>query len=197
MAKINKEKEALLPVKLLKELLRYEYETGLFYWIKRGHGRKFEQLAGSLNKSTGYIRIKINSYHYYAHRLAWTYVYGDFPIGEQPFIDHINGVKNDNRIKNLKACSSGENQRNQKITSRNTSGVMGITHENMVNSLGKVYYYWVARWYDEKSKRRYKLFSIYKLGEDEAKHLAVAYRVEQIRLLEENHNIIYSERHGT
>ena len=97
MSKANKGKEAVLPSKLLKELLRYEYETGLF--IKVG------QIAGCLCKD-GYVTIGVNSHNYKAHRLAWVMVYGDYPDGEQPFIDHINGKRGDNRIENLRIFCS-------------------------------------------------------------------------------------------
>ena len=59
-----------------------------------------------------------------AHRLAWMYMYGNFPPDE---IDHINGVRDDNRIINLRAVSHAENAKNQRINSTNTSGVTGVS----------------------------------------------------------------------
>lgn len=196
MAKISKENESLIPCALLKELLRYEYETGLFYWIKSGKGRKFGQPAGCVDNVVGYVRIGINGHLYLAHRLAWLYVYGDYPNEEQPYIDHIDGNPSDNRIENLKVSSLAENQKNRQMQSNNTSGVTGVRRYEKVKPSGKIYSYWIANWRDENGKWREKSFPIHKLGEEEAKQMAIECRTEQIRLLELNHNIIYSERHG-
>lgn len=196
MSKINKEKQAAVAQQVLRELFDYNPETGR--WTNntnRGTRARVGQPAGSLRKD-GYVRIMINGYKYYAHRLAWAYVYGDYPEGEQPYIDHINGNPSDNRIINLKASSDGENMKNKKIRSSNTSGVNGVSRTEKKRPSGKVHCYWIAHWYDENGKLRGKYFSIHKLGEDSAKQLATDYRTEQIQLLELNFGIIYSERHG-
>ena len=196
MAKINKEKQAAMPQKLLHELLDYDEVTGGWEWIKTGKGRNTSKTAGCLD-NRGYVVIRINGYNHYAHRLAWTYVHGDYPNGKQPFIDHINGKKNDNRIANLKISSHGENMKNQKMYTNNTSGVTGVTRREIVRPSGKIDSYWIASWYGENGKQRHKLFPIHNYGEAVAKQMAIAYRAEQIRLIELNYNIVYSERHGT
>lgn len=200
MAKINKLKESLLPQNRLKEMLIYYPETGIFIWNERRRGRKFGQIAGNLNKVSGYVCIVIDGNNYLAHRLAWLYVHGDFPSGEQSFIDHINGKKGDNRIVNLRKASHKENHRNKPITSNNSSGITGVTREKRVVRDGVkiyVYYYWRAHWYNENGKQLRKDFSIHKLGETEAKSMAITYRTEQLLLLNRVHGIIYSNRHGT
>lgn len=69
----------------------------------------------------GYRYISFRGRHYYAHRLAWLIVKGEWPKNH---IDHINGVKDDNRIANLRDVSSAENHRNMKIhRSGKTCGV--------------------------------------------------------------------------
>lgn len=202
MSKINKEKQAAVPQKLLHELFEYNELTGGWKWVKKPSNRanvKAGQVAGCLDKKSGYIRIQINGYNYYAHRLAWTYIYGDYPSGEQPFIDHINGKKDDNRITNLKCSSGHENMRNQKMTSRNTSSVTGVQRKGLHNRSKKnpkINYYWVAYWYDENGKSRAKCFNIEELSEEGAKRAAIEHRVEQLRKLKVNFGIVYSERHG-
>lgn len=197
MMKINRIKEALVSQELLRELLRYECDTGVFYWISRGRGRKFGQPVGCVDKVSGYVRIRINNYTYKAHRLAWLYVYGEFPDGKQPYIDHINGKKDDNRISNLRCSSIAENARNMEMTTRNTSGIVGVFRTSAWNGVRtKLNWYWRASWHDENCKQRRKNFSIETYGEDVAKQMAIDYRAEQIRLLEINHGITYSERHG-
>ena len=74
----------------LKNILHYNQDTGVFTWIKNSI------VAGTVEKK-GYIAIKINRKSYKAHRLAWLYIYGNFPKEQ---IDHLNGIKNDNCINN-------------------------------------------------------------------------------------------------
>jgi hypothetical protein len=196
MTKVNKKKEALLPYTLLKELLCYEYETGLFYWlVSPARNVKAGQIAGNMGKD-GYVRIGFSGHLYQAHRLAWTYTHGDYPEGEQPLIDHINGKKDDNRIMNLKLSSDGENSKNRKMQSRNTSGITGVHRYNKKRPSGKIDAYWRASWYDENDKQRMKSFPVHAYGENEAKQMAIDYRTKQLCLLEQNYGIKYSERHG-
>lgn len=59
---------------------------------------------------------------YAAHRVIWVLVYGEWPSN----IDHINGVKTDNRIENLRDVPQKQNARNCAISKNNKSGVMGV-----------------------------------------------------------------------
>lgn len=94
---------------LIKELLQYDQNTGIFTWKKtRGGNAKIGDVAGCLDKD-GYVRININSRKYGAHRLAWFYVHGQWP---KNFIDHINRTKNDNRICNLRDVTRSVNMQN-------------------------------------------------------------------------------------
>lgn len=112
----------MLTQKILKYYLNYNKNIGVFTWLinKKG-GAKKGDVAGT--KSRGYIRIELNGKYYMAHRLAWLYEYGKFP---QQYIDHINRVKNDNRINNLRDVSRYVNARNKKISVRNRSGTIGV-----------------------------------------------------------------------
>lgn len=107
----------------LKELLNYNPETGAFTWRKVGKHIQEGRLAGTLN-SQGYSKIHVQRKEYKAHRLAWLYTYGTFPENQ---IDHINGVRDDNRIDNLRAVTNAENHRNRKLRCTNTSGVSGVS----------------------------------------------------------------------
>jgi hypothetical protein len=94
----------------LKEILDYNPETGIFTWkIKKNGTKGINSIAGHIDKK-GYFRIKINSISHKAHRLAWLYVYGNTPKGQ---IDHVNGVKHDNKISNLRIVSNRENCQNR------------------------------------------------------------------------------------
>jgi hypothetical protein len=92
----------------LKLLLRYEPDTGLFFWLSNKGTAKAGDVAGA-TASNGYTNICIDRRIYKAHRLAWLYVYGAPPSNQ---VDHINGVKNDNRIANLRQATNFENSQN-------------------------------------------------------------------------------------
>ena len=119
----------MLTRKELKRLLHYDPETGEFTWrVNRRGTVRAGDVAGNLHPS-GYIRIHINGRDYRAHRLAWLYIYGKWPKYE---IDHINHIRNDNRIVNLREASCGDNNRNQKLQSNNTSGVTGVSWYKLI-----------------------------------------------------------------
>ncbi len=112
-----------LTQKKLKMLLRYNPETGVFIWRIRVSRNIFaNDIAGSHN-SYGYMRITINRESHLAHRLAWFYVYGVWPEDQ---LDHINHIRDDNRIKNLREASARVNGKNQSLSERNTSGICGV-----------------------------------------------------------------------
>jgi hypothetical protein len=101
----------------LKELLHYDFETGKFtYTISRGHLKK--GATAGCEHPQGYIYIVIDCKNYAAHRLVWLYVYGFFP---PKYIDHINQIKNDNRLSNLRETSHQENLHNR--TPKKSTGV--------------------------------------------------------------------------
>jgi hypothetical protein len=107
---------------ILKSLLTYDPETGVFTWrVSRGT-RCAGSLAGA--NSQGYIRIKLSGVQYMAHRLAWLYVNGNLPTLE---IDHINRLRNDNRIENLRLATHSQNTRNANIRTDNKTGVRGVS----------------------------------------------------------------------
>jgi hypothetical protein len=93
------------------EYLQYDPETGIITWIQAKNNRiKVGQIAGTINH-TGYLHIRLDGKLYQAHRLAWFLYYGKWPTNH---IDHINGIKTDNRINNLRDVTRSENQLNRK-----------------------------------------------------------------------------------
>lgn len=102
----------------LKSVLDYNETTGVFTWkCGNSHTKEGDIAETILNK--GYLGICINQKRYPAHHLAWLYVYGKFPDKQ---LDHINHIKTDNRIANLREVSNRENHQNMPIQQNNTSG---------------------------------------------------------------------------
>jgi hypothetical protein len=112
----------------VRSSLDYDPETGVFLWRWRDDKPKYVNMwlagtvAGSLN-NTGYATIRINYRAYLAHRLAWLYVHGFWPVDE---IDHINRVRTDNRIANLREAYHQENRCNAGLRKDNSTGVTGV-----------------------------------------------------------------------
>jgi hypothetical protein len=109
----------------LVKLLNYDPGTGLFTWrVAVGTRARPGDFAGHL-KSDGYWVIKIGGVGYRAHRLAWLFMVGEWP---EHVVDHINGSTADNRWENLRACTQGENVRNQCRARDNSSGFKGVSY---------------------------------------------------------------------
>ncbi len=117
-------------------LLIYDPQTGIFVWKQRSidkfpnsrignswNARYAGKIAGSLNKA-GYIQIVIGYRLYYAHRLAWLIMEGEWPQFE---IDHEDTDEANNCWNNLRVASSSQNKFNQKAQKRSKSGIKGLT----------------------------------------------------------------------
>lgn len=130
---------------ILKELLHYDPDSGIFKWRNRDikwfsnckdpqrqcklwNARFSKKIAGTLytdDFGLTYVRISVNnSGPHLAHRLAYLYVTGSLPIKE---IDHIDGDGTNNKFNNLRSVSSIENLKNKTIQSNNRSGFNGVS----------------------------------------------------------------------
>lgn len=111
---------------LLKEYFDYDEKHGNLIWKKqqqRGIKIEIGSIAGWINER-GYRYISFRGKDYKAHRLVWMYNYGQFP---NEGIDHVNHVKDDNRIDNLRDVSQRENCMNKSIYLNNKSGHAGVS----------------------------------------------------------------------
>ena len=104
------------------EAFNYDPDTGMIInKTNRGRARIGEETGWKTER--GYRRLHIEGNNYMTHRLAWLLYHGEWPKQD---IDHINGIRDDNRIHNLRDVSHLENARNSKKSVNNTSGVTGV-----------------------------------------------------------------------
>jgi hypothetical protein len=101
--------------KYLTEILHYNPITGIFTWAISRPRINIGQIAGCVHKNKKYRYIEIDGKSYAAHRLAWFYVYKEFPKEQ---IDHINRIKDDNRIENLREATNAQNRANSKTNNK-------------------------------------------------------------------------------
>ena len=106
------------------ELFRYDSETGKLFWKKRVDSRIPVSLeAGTSRAKDGYINVGTGGKLYPAHVIAMLPTFGSIPKNSE--VVHINHIRNDNRLCNLRLVSRSENSRNQPVSSRNSTGHTG------------------------------------------------------------------------
>lgn len=119
-------------------LLSYKADEGALYWKARNEhqmqrpemlaqwNRKFAGRRAGTISSYGYEVIRVRRMQFFTHRLVWELHHGEIPAGMQ--VDHINGDRLNNRITNLRAVTVTENNRNMRLSHRNTSGLHGVSY---------------------------------------------------------------------
>ena len=117
MSKMDMSKEQL------NALLDYCPATGVFRWkVKASSRSPAGSVAGTKNKA-GYIVFRLcGGSLQYAHRLAWLYVYGELPTG----IDHIDGIRDNNAITNLRPANQSENNQNRCVQRKGRQWPIGV-----------------------------------------------------------------------
>jgi hypothetical protein len=115
---------------VFRKALDYDPDTGIFLWkpkIKRykdGFRPWSSQNPAGYQHPDGYRMINFEGKGYMEHRIAWVYING--PLEFQQEIDHINGIKNDNRIANLRTATRGQNVHHTPLSRKNKSGFKGV-----------------------------------------------------------------------
>jgi len=113
----------LLTQERLCKVLEYSPKTGIFVWrVSLSRRVKIGDIAKSHN-SCGYVTISIDNKRYQAHRLAFLYMEGYLPEND---VDHLNGIRDDNRWKNLRHVTRSCNMQNYGVNSASTSGFTGV-----------------------------------------------------------------------
>ena len=133
----------------LRELLTYDHETGVFTNLTARGGICVGRKTGRVD-SRGYLQICLDGRRHLAHRLAWLYVTGQWPANE---IDHINNVRLDNRLSNLREADRSinmQNIRNPRLG--NTSGCLGVSYHKITAK-------WVAQIQAKGKKKHLGVFN--------------------------------------
>ena len=135
-----------LSVDRLRELLNYDPETGRFVWrVLRGAARVGMEAGRVVRDSKiSYLIVRIDCCDYKAHRLAWLYMTGKWPLDQ---IDHKDGKGTNNRFSNLRAATASENMHNSRLRCDNTSGYKGVYYNKArgrwmgrIKVSGKIHY---------------------------------------------------------
>jgi hypothetical protein len=116
----------MLTAERLRELLSYDPATGIFRWLASRRGHAGKAAAGSVAGTAahhGYVAIGIDGRQYYAHRLAWLWMTGEWPAEA---VDHIDGCTSNNAWANLRAAAHNENMRNRRKQKNNSTGFKGV-----------------------------------------------------------------------
>lgn len=115
----------------VRQILHYDEQTGDFFWkVSRGNQYTKPGMKAGFKDTYGHLGIEINGKRYLSHRLAWLYVFGHWPKNQ---IDHINRIRDDNKLSNLRDVEILENLQNKGNYKNNTSGYKGV----VVNKSGK------------------------------------------------------------
>lgn len=148
-------------------------------------------VVGCRNKK-GYWTFNFNHKHYQAHRVIAEMLIKRLETEDE--VDHINNIKGDNRLQNLRVVERTINLRNKGMYLSNKTGLTGVCLNIKTNQWGTIQY-WVARWYDIGGTLKGKHFRIDKLGSEEAYRLACEYRTKMIEELNAQ-GAGYTETHG-
>ena len=114
-----------LTKELLEQYFEYNKDTGELIRKVRVSNAMPGDKAGHVKKSDGYVYVRFLNKRHTLHRIAWIISFGKNPNCD---IDHINGVRHDNRIENLRLASRSMNLHNSSARARNTSGYKGIVY---------------------------------------------------------------------
>ena len=116
--------DTILTQSRVHELFDYNPDTGVVTRkIKVGQRGQAGAVVGCLTKK-GYLSVRIDGKFYLLHRVIFLHAYGRMPKLQ---IDHMNGVKNDNRLANLREATESQNSQNVKAHADSSSGFLGVS----------------------------------------------------------------------
>lgn len=158
------------------------------YWAGSAHDLAQAYPASDANGAQGYIRISRDNKIHLLHRWIWEQIFGLIPKDWE--IDHINGIRTDNRLCNLRCIPQAVQKRNMKTRDDNVSGVQGVSLWETTRRGNQKVSMWRAVAINTVGKQVIKTFSISKYGNEEAFRLACEARKQ----MEKDFN--YHPNHG-
>lgn len=114
-----------LTAERLREALHYDPETGVFTRRASPYRPDLEGKIAGNKRTDGYWAVVLDRNVHFGHRLAWLYMLGVWPTKQ---VDHINGVRDDNRFANLREATNSENQQNRKTNVGRSESSRGTRH---------------------------------------------------------------------
>jgi hypothetical protein len=167
-----KDNESRISVAILFEFFDYDQSAGRLHWKKivPPNTLKVGTRAGSLHK-LGYRIVRLMGKFYREHRIVWAMQTGSWP---ENFIDHVNGIRDDNRFENLRAVTESENSKNRRRGKNNKTGVNGVHVQDgkFIASIrvdGKGIYLGSFSTLEEAAKEREKAENYYKFHKNHGK----------------------------
>ena len=113
------------PIDLVKKKFIYNEVTGEIRHRDGCPNKRLEGRVATWETNRGYLCVSVMNENIFAHRIAWLLVFGTWP----DVVDHINGIKNDNRLANLREATASLNYANVGRRKHNTSGFKGVTRD--------------------------------------------------------------------
>lgn len=108
----------------MKDRFDYDPVTGVFRYRRKISNKSAGTVAGTIAHN-GYCDISIDGQKYGAHRLAWFWMTGEWPLHE---VDHRNRKQADNRWRNLRPATRLQNMANSKVKKSNRTGLKGVQY---------------------------------------------------------------------
>jgi hypothetical protein len=149
----GRQRTPIANVEYLRYRLHYDPVTGEWRWRtriedNRNHAAWNARYAGRLTATVldedGYRVLSLDGYNYKAHRLAWFYMTGAWPVNQ---IDHRDLDRANCKWENLRDATQEGNQQNRLVTRRSKSGIKGVTkHKDYdlwkaeITAHGRIYY---------------------------------------------------------
>lgn len=114
----------LPPIEEIRQRVHYDPLTGEMTWIRaKANGIKPGTKVGWIN-AQGYHEFAFRGVFIKVHRVAFALTHGHWP---EPYCDHINGNKLDNRACNLRECSPLQSAQNRRLFKNSKSGIKGVS----------------------------------------------------------------------